>query len=1104
MLKKYWIIIFTVTLLSLGFIYRYHDVALPMVHIKVTQTSEQIKQAVVGVCRQQGWDISGYQLVTKFNDQPSLQAFVELEGGGKAAFLDMIDKDYYQPFAWVVRCFKEKEIQEYSLIFTPDGKKYEFSIKLPEEQPGAALSKEQALKIVQQGIRGWNVDLSNYQLVDYQNEVRVTGRIDHTFSYQRQDVSLGLGHYRIICKVSGDAFTEIARTVKIPDEFYRRYAQMRSVNELISRMDGNLQLLLYCFVIGLFGFLFFYQRRGSFLLRATGKLSCLCAALFAFMVFNQWPLIWNAYPTNISYISFVVQSLSFSLLAIIGLSLSIGFFCMLVESMGRFTFVKHIQFFKLWIPKVGGTHAVLQQTLLGYCFAIIFLAYGLGFSWIVQSWGWWAPLQTMIDPNILSMRVPFFSPMLKAIHASFSEECLFRALPLAGILILTRHSPYKKYWFWAMFVFSIFMFGAAHANYAQQPAYHRIVELMLPSIGFGLFYYFYGLLPGMIAHFVYDGFLMSMPIFVSTMWLQKIGVIFLLLLPLLVVLFHWMKQGFVLKSVDEAAFNGACTFALPDKKDDRLLHKIGSAISSYAHYGALLFGLFGLSVWYVTQKNVFQLPPVRISHEQAKILAKKYTTKYFGELDDSWTVVSQIEDAASEAGNKFVWQKYGNAEYQKLLGSYICSPYISVSYKKFSGSVENRAEKYGVRLGVDGALLGIQHVIPEFVAGDDLSDHQAQKYAYEWIYKLYRLDKKDIELVFCKSIKHENRRDWVITLRDIKNYTLSEGQGRIVVCLSGSCLSEIYRFVHAPESWLRNEQDRLMRHDFIQFFLRLLIYGWILLFGFFACMTCGFTLRYFLYVCCAVLTFIIFKFLILANVYSRIIFYSSTSEPIVYQIVNVITSAFVKYVCFGACFSVLLWWIWLLSRHSNVKYKLFRYLRLLITGIALGTGMYGAMKLFSYMEPQLMARGPAYSSMNSVIAGFDIFSFLMLDVLALFIVVASFFYLFERVCTYFKLTSWMWQICLFCGMGIISSECFQLTAFWVWLLSGIIVGMLWYVLYRYFFSQDIDLLLVSIATMNILGLSKSIVYGAYPDIMLHGSLAIGLFLAIVFTLYRRI
>ena len=83
--------------------------------------------------------------------------------------------------------------------------------------------------------------------------------------------------------------------------------------------------------------------------------------------------------------------------------------------------------------------------------------------------------------------------------------------------------------------------------------------------------------------------------------------------------------------------------------------------------------------------------------------------------------------------------------------------------------------------------------------------------------------------------------------------------------------------------------------------------------------------------------------------------------------------------------------------------------------------MYGAMKLFSYMEPQLMARGPAYSSMNSVIAGFDIFSFLMLDVLALFIVVASFFYLFERVCTYFKLTSWMWQICLFCGMGIISS-----------------------------------------------------------------------------------
>ena len=32
------------------------------------------------------------------------------------------------------------------------------------------------------------------------------------------------------------------------------------------------------------------------------------------------------------------------------------------------------------------------------------------------------------------------------------------------------------------------IFGAGHANYPQQPAYARVVEIFLPAVGFGLIF----------------------------------------------------------------------------------------------------------------------------------------------------------------------------------------------------------------------------------------------------------------------------------------------------------------------------------------------------------------------------------------------------------------------------------------------------------------------------------------------------------------------------------------------------------------------------------------------------------------------------------------
>ena len=114
---------------------------------------------------------------------------------------------------------------------------------------------------------------------------------------------------------------------------------------------------------------------------------------------------------------------------------------------------------------------------------------------------------------------------------------LFRALPLAaGILIGNRYKRPTTGIVLAMAIQSL-IFGAGHANYPSTPSYARVVELILPSIMFGVVYLKMGVIFAAITHYVYDVVLFSLPIFFSSGYvLDKFMVIVGAFIPLGVVL----------------------------------------------------------------------------------------------------------------------------------------------------------------------------------------------------------------------------------------------------------------------------------------------------------------------------------------------------------------------------------------------------------------------------------------------------------------------------------------------------------------------------------------------------------------------------------------
>src|SRR5579862_4317887 len=235
------------------FAFHFFPQTFPIVNLAITMDLEQALHKADELAQKYNFGPQDYSSFAKatadrqsaamFHTDNTVKTFVELEAGGKDAFVAMMDEKLYMPYTWQVRHFKEHEKNETTIIFTPDGKPYGFVEKISENIAGAQLSESDAQKIAEHNAAThWDIDFSQYNLVEASQKTEPSGRIDHTFIYERTDKKVGLpdealaksGLYRLKIVVSGDKMTTLQHFVKVPEAFNRRYAEMRSANNSIA------------------------------------------------------------------------------------------------------------------------------------------------------------------------------------------------------------------------------------------------------------------------------------------------------------------------------------------------------------------------------------------------------------------------------------------------------------------------------------------------------------------------------------------------------------------------------------------------------------------------------------------------------------------------------------------------------------------------------------------------------------------------------------------------------------------------------------------------------------------------------------------------------
>ena len=754
-----------------------------------------------------GWGPTDYRQAASFRVDDRARSFIELEGGGPEAFAGLLRDGPFHPYQWVVRHFRGGEVREAEARFRPDGAPYGFRETLAEDDPGAALDAEAARAIAEAGASApWNVALDRYEPVEASQEERPGGRVDHTFVYERIGEQAGEGRFRLRLVVSGDRLTELTHVLQVPEAFDRRFEEMRSANEGITIAGSFAMLLLYGGGLAVGLLVLLRQRRVLWRMPVVWGVSIAFAQLLAGL--NQWPLLWMGYDTALSETSFAIQQVT----AQVGLFLAFaGVFTlsfMAAESLSRQAFPHHLQFWRCWSQDGARSWTVLGQTVAGYLIVGIDLAFVVGFYWITIGYlGWWSPSDALVNPDSLASIFPWFSPLAISLQAGFWEECLFRAVPLAGAALIGDRYGHRRAWIAGAFVLQILVFGAGHAAYPAQPSYARVVELVIPSTIFGLLYLRFGLLPAIVMHFAFDAVLFGIPLFVSSApgaWVDQ-GIFWLVFLTPLWVALRARYRGGAWVDAPAGLRNGAWSPPAVETPADAEPAPVRESAGLPALPVVAAVGVVGFGLWAFAAATPSESPGLDMGRAEAVAAAREVLAAQ-GVDPGEWTEMSQVASGLGPQ-HRFVWSEAGEDAFRALLGEYVGRPRWRVRYARFEGDVAARAEEHVVWIDPDGTPGRREHRLAEATPGAALPEEDARTLSRD---ALARADRAaDLPEVSAESSRRPARTDWTFTFRDPAAGDLAGGEARVAVEMAGDEVVDTRRYVFLPEAWRRADEQRL-------------------------------------------------------------------------------------------------------------------------------------------------------------------------------------------------------------------------------------------------------------------------------------------------------
>lgn len=804
---------FTIVAIACAVLARWlFPLAFPIVSLDIAMNREAALASAEDLARTHGYGPTrDVRAVATFSVDSETQMFVELEAGGAEMFARLLDDPLYSPYSWRVRRFRAGDSNETTIWFRPDGTPMGFRETVGEDEPRSSLDPDAALALAAAQARDvWRIEIDKLTLVESGQDRKPNGRVDHHFVYQRDEGLLGGDRHRLSVAVSGDRVSEVVPEIRVPESFRRRYAEMRSANTGYAAI-GTGGAALYLFV-GCGVGLFVLTRRHAAIWRPALIIAAVIAIAGVLADLNSWPLLWLGYDTALPVGNFVFRSL----LSIAGSGLVLGivmaFSIAAAEGLSRLAFAHHPRLWWTWRRDAASSPEIGGRTAAGYLLVPLQLTYVmLLFLVTSRNWGWWNPSDTLVNPDSLAHYAPWFSPFAMALQAGVWEECLFRAVPLAGAALLGARFGHRTLFIAIAFVLQVIVFGAAHASYPAQPAYARLLELMVPSTLFGLLYLRYGLLPGIVLHFVYDIVLMSLPLFAtesSGIWVDRGLLIALALLPLFIIMVRRVQTGrwaALPEALRNIGWRAAPVAVVTSEGDAEMQRSPGVLPRGLLPGLAIGCALIVPTSHWLQQRAQPAVPVLEITRVQAERIAREMLDRRGVVLAEGTRALVSVNGSPS-AMDSFVWRSGGKELYESLIGTWLHPPRYLVRFARFEGDVAARADEWIVTVTRDGVVRTVRHLVPEDAVGADLAEPRARELALAALERELGIAPTSMREVSVEPRKQPARTDWAFTFADATGRELPQGELRARVDIAGDEVIGAVPLVHIPEEWQRNDR----------------------------------------------------------------------------------------------------------------------------------------------------------------------------------------------------------------------------------------------------------------------------------------------------------
>ena len=1082
----FWVLFTIISFLSLSYFVQNYNKAFPALSIDIKMNREMALSSADSISKNNNWTPNGVNSAVTFYSERESQTFVEREGGGIEVFKSLFQDSLYYPYGWKVRYFEEKNPNELIIKFTPSGDLYGFYQKLSEDEPGDSLLRDSAFTIATKYLdKEWNINLDSYELVNESEQVQPSGRVDHHFVYQRSNFSLGEdGFLRLKLSVSGNRLTGVNHYIQVPEAFKRGFDELRSFNDVIA-FSANMAIFLIYGLVGCIYGIFMLMRQRRVLWKGALKWGLGIAFIQSLMQINFLPMMWMEYDTASTMNSFMIQIIlgAFLNFCVMGLLYTVSFIA--AEGLSRKAFPNHIQFWRLFSSRTSNSYTVLGQSLGGYLSTGIFMFYALAFYTFAKSLGWWSPTDTEYDPNILAAYFPWLTSIAISLGAGFWEECLFRAVPIAGAALIGERYGKRKLFIGFGMVLQALIFGAAHANYPVVPAYARVVELMIPSFVFGFIYLKYGLLPGIIMHYAYDVAMISLQIFaadVPGIWTQRIIILFFLFFPIWVILLNRLRFKRWVHKLG-SVYNR--DWELPPKpyiKETNLnIDDTSTLVGPKICKKPVLisFAVIGFMFWTYFSKFSSDFPTMKLTKSESVKIAKEAFNSKKITFDDKWVMEAQAFAFPGRQG-KFIWQTSGKSVFESLKGKYLPEPGWLIRYRLRDGSVDERAEEYSCWVSNKGVPY-VSYKLPEAKEGMTLIEENARQLAYDAIKTTYDTDMTSLSELEASSSKKPNRMDWFFRFKDEdENVNLSKGECRVNVSISGDEVTNVWREVFIPEDWIRSEEEKNNKYMPFNLLMTILIAFPILValvVGIIRWSKKEFNTSIF------IKSFIflgVLRLIVLLNSYSKMIWNFSTAKPFTDQLYMAVFSGLVIQILFmGLAGAVLV----------GITFKLVEEVKSnksnWILGVYIGLLLSGVSSTLMSLYPQMQPNIGRFQDLNyevAIVGGSLAYLGNFIQITLMYLIVSVGLVKFTQ--------NWKQKIPL--GMFCIALVGFFLSfngestfeSFPIWIGSGIIISLLVYLVHKDFLQYNLHLIPVITATLTSLEIVKNAIINIHDGTIL--------------------